>query len=334
MAKSSNQKLKLLRLYSILFSKSDENHPMSTNDLIYELERYGINAERKSIYSDIEELSFYGLDIIKIGGKKNLGYYVGERDFELAELKLLVDAVQSSKFISESKSKKLISKISKLCSIYDASALNRYVYVANRPKTINENVLYNIDDIHYAINNHKQISFQYLEWNTYKRLVVKKDGAIYRISPLALIWDDENYYLVGFDNEAGINKHFRVDKIKNINVLDDASIKPEKEIDPALYSRKMFGMYNGDFQSINILCPIDKVGIFIDRFGKDISIKNEVNGYCSVRIEVAVSNQFYGWFSGLGKDYTILGPPSIRNDYKKFLESILSIYNIEEKDDE
>lgn len=330
MAKSSNQKLKLLRLYSILFNKSDENHPMSTNDLIYELERYGISAERKSIYSDIEELLFYGLDIVKSGGKKNLTYYVGERDFELAELKLLVDAVQSSKFISESKSKKLIAKISKLCSVYDASSLNRYVYVANRPKTINENVLYNIDDIHNAINNHKQISFQYLEWNNYKRLVVKKGGNLYKVSPLALIWDDENYYLVGYDETAGINKHFRVDKIKNISILDETSVKPNQEIDPALYSRKMFGMFNGDIQTVSISCPIDKIGIFIDRFGKNIGIKNEVNGYCTVRIEVAISNQFYGWFSGLGNNFSIISPKTVRNDYINYLKSILNIYNNEE----
>lgn len=329
MPKSSNQKLKILRLYSILLEMTDELHPMSTNDLIYELQKYGINAERKSIYSDIEELIYYGLDIIKSGGKKNLSYYVGERDFELAELKLLVDAVQSSKFISESKSNKLIKKLSKLCSRYDAKALNRYVYVANRPKTINENVLYNIDSLHNALSEHKQISFQYLEWNTNKRLIPRKNGNEYVISPKALIWDDENYYLVGYDNDVLLDKHFRVDKMKNITILDTGVVNVGPEINPALYSGKRFGMYNGDTETVSLKCSVDKIGILIDRFGKDISIRNDNLSYCTVRIDVAVSKQFYGWLSGLGNDFTIVGPPGIRKEYKDYLLSILSNYEEE-----
>lgn len=330
MPKSSNQKLKILRLYSILFEKTDELHPLSTNDLIAELDKYGISAERKSIYSDIEELTYYGLDIIKVGGKKNLSYYVGERDFELAELKLLVDAVQSSKFISESKSNKLIKKISKLCSQNEAKALNRYVYVANRPKTINENVLYNIDALHNALYEHKQISFQYLEWNTLKRLVPRRDGDDYVISPKALIWDDENYYLVGFDSEADINKHFRVDKMKNITILDAKALDKGAEINPALYSGKRFGMYNGDTETVSIRCPVEKIGILIDRFGKDITIRNDNLHYCTVRIDVAVSKQFYGWLCGLGDDFTIVSPVKVRDGFKEYLLSIISNYEKEE----
>lgn len=327
MAKSSNQKLKILRLYSILFEKTDENHPLTTNELIAELEKYGITAERKSIYSDIEELIYYGLDIVKSGGKKNLAYYVGSRDFELAELKLLVDAVQSSKFISESKSNMLIKKLSQLCSRYESTALNRYVYVANRPKTINENVLYNIDSIHNALYEHKQIKFQYLEWNTSKRLVARKGGEDYIISPNALIWDDENYYLVGYDDAVSMTKHFRVDKMKNITILDVKSIKNGPEINPALYSGRRFGMYNGDAQSVNIKCPVDKIGILIDRFGKDITIKNDNLNYCTVRIDVVISKQFYGWFTGLGSDFTITGPVDVRNDYRDYLDKIVTKYN-------
>lgn len=330
MPKSSNQKLKILRLYSILLEMTDESHPMSTNDLINELQKYGINAERKSIYSDIDELIYYGLDIIKCGGKKNLSYYVGERDFELAELKLLVDAVQSSKFISESKSNKLIKKLSKLCSRYDAKSLNRYVYVANRPKTINENVLYNIDSLHNALSEHKQISFQYLDWNTNKRLIPRKNGNEYFISPKALIWDDENYYLVGYDTDVSINKHFRVDKMKNISLLDADVINVGPEINPALYSGKRFGMYNGDTETVNIKCPVDKIGIFIDRFGKDITIRNINLCFCDVRIDVVVSKQFYGWLSGLGNDFVITGPEKVRDEYKQYLLSIISNYDKEE----
>lgn len=326
MSKSSNQKLKILRLYSILLEKSDEDHPMSTNDLIYELEKYGISAERKSIYSDLEELSYFGLDIVKCGGKKNQSYYVGERDFELAELKLLVDAVQSSKFISESKSNKLIKKLSGLCSRYDAGNLNRYVYVANRPKTINENVLYNIDSLHLAISEHKKISFQYMDWNVQKRLVPRRNGEEYVTSPKALIWDDENYYLVGFDENAGMDKHFRVDKMKKIIILDEKIIKKGADINPALYSGKRFGMFNGDTETVNIKCPVQKVGIFIDRFGKDISIRPQNLNFCIIRIDVVVSKQFYGWLTGLGDDFEIVGPDKIRNDYSDYLNNVLKNY--------
>lgn len=326
MSKSSNQKLKILRLYSILLEKTDEDHPMSTNDLIFELEKYGISAERKSIYSDLEELSYFGLDIVKCGGKKNQSYYVGERDFELAELKLLVDAVQSSKFISESKSNKLIKKLSGLCSRYDACNLNRYVYVANRPKTINENVLYNIDSIHLAISEHKKISFQYMDWNVQKRLVPRRNGEEYVTGPKALIWDDENYYLVGFDENAGLDKHFRVDKMKKIAILDEKINNKGADINPALYSGKRFGMFNGDTKTVNVKCPVQKVGIFIDRFGKDISIMPQNLNYCILRIDVVVSKQFYGWLTGLGDDFEIVGPEKIRNDYTNYLNNVLKNY--------
>ena len=323
MAKSPHQKLKLLRLYDILLNRTDEEHALSVNELVEALSYYGIEAERKSIYSDLEELSLYGLDIIRVGGKKNMKYYVGARDFELAELKLLVDAVLSSKFVSEKRSHELIGKLSSLTSKYNAAQLNRQITVSNRNKTVNEQVLYNIDAIHTALQNGKMISFQYLEWNASKRLVVKKGGKPYLISPKTLIWDDENYYLVAWDPDAGYCKHYRVDKMKNIEVLDADATDYGFEIDPASYSRKMFGMYDGKVRDVTIRCPVHMVGIMIDRFGKDIVIRTENLQYCQVRVQVAVSNQFFGWLCGLGEEFTIVKPRSVADAYRDHLSKVL-----------
>ena len=323
MAKSPHQKLKLLRLYDILQNRTDEEHALSVNELVEALSYYGIEAERKSIYSDLEELSLYGLDIIKTGGKKNMKYYVGARDFELAELKLLVDAVLSSKFVSEKRSRELIGKLSALTSKYNAAQLNRQITVSNRNKTVNEQVLYNIDAIHTALQNKKMISFQYLEWNATKRLVVKKGGKPYVISPKTLIWADENYYLVAWDPDAGFCKHYRVDKMKNIEVLEEDATDYGVTIDPASYSRKMFGMYDGKMKDVTIRCPVHMIGILIDRFGKDISIRTENLHFCQVRVEVAVSNQFFGWLCGLGEEFSIIRPRSVADAYKEHLSNVL-----------
>ncbi|MBO4902629.1 MAG: WYL domain-containing protein [Lachnospiraceae bacterium] len=327
MARTGNQKLKLLRLMDILLNRTDEQHPLSTQQLIDALAQYGIDAERKSIYSDLEELTFYGLDIIKCGGKKNQGYYVGARTFELAELKLLVDAISASKFISEKKTRELIRKLSQLTSSYDAAKLDRQVCVANRVKTVNEQVLYQIDAIHMALQNKKMISFQYMEWNASKRLMVRRDGALYKISPKTLLWDDENYYLVAWDPEAGICKHFRVDKMKNITVLDEDAKNPEIEIDPALYSKRMFGMFGGKLQDVTIRCPMNRIGILIDRFGKEINIRADGLDHCLVRTQIAVSNHFFGWLCGLGGEFEIVSPAEVAEEYKEHLLSLINKIN-------
>ena len=216
MAKSSNQKLKLLYIYDMLRSQSNEEHPVSTKALIEMLEQKGIRAERKSIYDDIEQLAEFGVDVIQIRSKVNGGYYLGSREFEVPELKLLVDAVQSSKFITEKKSRELIRKIEALTNKYEAKDLQRQVYVASRVKAENEGIYYNVDTIHKAIQDNVQISFLYLEWNTNKQLVPRKGGQRYVVSPWALIWQDENYYLAAYESE-GI-KHFRVDKMGQVEL--------------------------------------------------------------------------------------------------------------------
>ena len=219
MPKSPGQKLKLLYIIEMLEQNTDENHPMSTAEIIERLEANGIHSERKSIYDDIEKLCDFGYDIIQVHSRLGGGYYLAGREFELAELKLLVDAVQSSRFITTKKSRELIKKLEKKAGKHDAGKLQRQVYVAGRIKTENESIYYNIDNIHRSIQENKQIGFTYLDWNLKKQLAERKNG--YReVSPWALIWREENYYLAAFDAEDGIIKHYRVDKMGQAVLLD------------------------------------------------------------------------------------------------------------------
>ena len=326
MAKSYNQKMKLLHILRILNEKTDEKHYLTAAELIEELDKEGIRAERKSIYSDIEELVEYGYDIIHVKSRINGGYYMGNRDFELAELKLLVDAVQSSKFITKKKSEELIRKIERLTSVYEAKSLQRQVYVTNRIKTDNESIYYNVDDIHNAILNNKKVKFQYMDWSITKELKPRKNGQWYEISPYALIWAEERYYLVGYSANDQEIRHYRVDKIGKMEILNDKreGMDNPGTFDVAAYSNKMFGMYGGKAESITIGFPQKMIGVFIDRFGKEIDIRKREEDYLSVRVSVVPSGQFYGWIAGLGNEVKIMGPLTVQKEYCNYLEEILN----------
>jgi len=335
MSKNENQKLKLYYLYRLLIEKTDDSHYITMSEILNELEKRGIVAERRSIYRDIDVLNEYmGIEIIKEQRGPNYYYHVGQKQFELAELKLLVDAVQSSKFITERKSDKLIKKITTLASEYEGQQLKRQVYVHGRIKTMNESIFYNIDEIHKAIEENLSITFFYMHWNKDIKLVPKKEdnsdkNKLYEVSPWALTWDDENYYLVAFDNDDQKIKHYRVDKMDKINISDK---KREgraefKDFNPATYARKNFGMFLGAEESVNLEFPEDMVGVFIDRFGKDIMVrKSEKKGYCKTFVKVNVSHQFFGWVFALGEDVSILGPDNIKEEYKKMLKDTLKKY--------
>lgn len=325
MAKTFNQKMKLLHILRVLNEKTDENHYLTAAQLIEELEKVGIRAERKSIYSDINELTDYGYDIIHVKSRTNGGYYMGSREFELAELKLLVDAVQASKFITIKKSSDLIKKIEKLTSVYEAKSLQRQVYVRSRIKTDNESIYYNIDDIHNAIQNNKKIKFQYMDWTVTKELKPRKNGQWYEVSPYALIWAEERYYLVGYSSKDEEIRHYRVDKIGKVTVLNEKreGMDNPGTFDVAAYSGKIFGMYGGETETVTIGFPEKLIGVFIDRFGKEIDIRKREDGYLSVRVSVVLSGQFFGWLSGLGKEVKVMSPESVKNKYCDYLLEVL-----------
>ncbi|RKI83173.1 WYL domain-containing protein [bacterium 0.1xD8-71] len=329
MAKSPNQKLKLLYLLKILTEQSDENHCLSAQALIDALASYDIKAERKSIYDDIAQLNDFGYDIVLLKSKNGGGYYLADREFELAELKLLVETVQASRFLTLKKSRELIGKIEKLASKAEAGQLQRQVYVANRIKTANESIYYIVDDIHRAIQNNEQISFPYLEWNLSKELVPRREGRPYRVSPWALTCKDENYYLIAHDGEEDKIKHFRVDKMGKIEILD--GMKREgaelfERFDIADYANKTFGMYGGQEETVTLEFENRFIGVVIDRFGKDVPVRQRDENHFTVRVKVAVSGQFFGWLTGLGAGACIVSPEEVTQAYQNHLREVLAQY--------
>lgn len=328
MAKGNNQKLKIVYLMKILLEKTDETHSITMPEIISYLKNYGISAERKSIYSDIENLRLFGMDIIGEQRERTFYYHVGSRQFELAELKLLVDSVQSAKFITAKKSNELIKKIEGFASKYEASQLQRQVYVAERIKTMNESIYYNVDKIHTAIGANSKITFQYFQWDVHKKMVMRKDGALYEVSPWALSWDDENYYLIAFDSNEDKIKHFRVDKMLHIDVKNEQREGKEKfkEFNMAVYARKTFGMFGGEEQKVKLLCENSFAGVMIDRFGKDVFLVPTDETHFTVNVNVAVSRQFLAWVIALGEGVKIVEPESVVRQMREEVERLMRQY--------
>lgn len=328
MARSSFQKLKILYVMEYLFKYSDEEHIVTVAQLIKELERHGIQAERKSIYADIEALREYGLDIVQGGAARTAGYYVASRDFELPELKLLVDSVQSSKFITYKKSLGLIQKIEQLASVYEAQQLRRQVHVTHRVKTDNESIYYNVDEIHRGIAANKKIRFHYFEYTPEKKRRFRKDGEWYVVSPFALTWDDENYYMVSFDSQADLIKHFRVDKMADISVTEEARDGESiyQELDMGMYARKTFGMFTGRETRVRLRFENALAGAVMDRLGQNVMMVPDGQAHFTLQAEVVISPQFFAWICGFGGRVKILGPESVVEEMKQHVRTIADLY--------
>ncbi len=327
MGKSSRQKLKILYIMRMLMENTDEEHAMPTAEIISELEKQGVSAERKSVYDDIEMLKVFGLDILSSRGAPK-GYYIASRDFELPELKLLVDAVQSSKFITEKKSGELIKKIERLAGRFEANELQRQVVVSNRIKTMNESIYYNVDKIHSAISLDSKIRCKYCEWTINRTLEPKKNGAYYTLSPWVLTWDDENYYLIARDDDSDQIRHYRVDKMLGIEITDERRTGKEqfKNFDIAAFSKRTFGMFAGNETELEIRFNNKLIGVVMDRFGKDAVIHGNNGDSFTAKLKVNVSAQFYGWLTGLGADAMIISPSSEAEKYSLYIRKIASKY--------
>ena len=328
MPKGTNQKLKLYYLAKIMTEKTDDEHMITMPEIQKELLKYDVTADRKSLYDDLEQLRVLGIDVIGEKDRNHFFYHVGGKQFEIAELKLLVDAIQSSKFITEKKSNELIKKLTGFASEYEAAQLKRQVVVQGRVKTMNESIYYFVDDVHRAIAENRQISFEYMKWNTDKKMEPRRSEP-YVVSPWALTWDYENYYLIAYDEEAGCIKHFRVDKLKSIQILKDKRIGRDKfkELNLAKYSKMSFGMYGGEPTKIKLAFKDEKVGVFLDRFGRDITIsKSKQKGWSEASVDVALSDQFLGWIFAIGPDVKITGPKDVVKMFKKELKDRLSLY--------
>ena len=313
MAKGNNQKFKLIYLIKILERLTDEDHSLTMSQIITELESNDISAERKSVYSDLEALRELGYDVIGDDSGRYYGYFLGERTFELAELKLLVDSVSASKFITDKKSKALIKKLESLTSAYNAGKLERQVVVGDRVKTMNESIYINVDMIHSAIAENSQIRFRYFNYNPKKEIEYKRDGEFYYVSPWALIWNDENYYLVAYDSLDEKIKHFRVDKMNKMSLVEARREGGQefKKINISEYSGRVFGMYSGRTERVKMEFDNELSGVVIDKFGKDVNIVKTGAKKFLVIENVNVSKQFFGWIFGLGEGAKIIGPQSV-----------------------
>lgn len=328
MPKGTNQKFKLYRLAQIMLERTDDGHYITMPEIIDALGEYDITADRKSIYSDLRDLEVLGIEVEgeKVGNRYH--YHVVSRTFELPELKLLVDAIQSSKFITESKTNALIKKLEQLVSKYEAMKLQRQVYVSGRIKTMNESIYYSVDAIHHAISENKKIRFQYFQWNVKKEMELRHNGAWYHISPWGLSWDDENYYLVGYDSDSGKIKHYRVDKMLRIQMTDEKREGKDcfKKLDMADYARKSFGMYGGKEQKVKLRVANDLAGVIIDRFGKNVMLIPEDETHFTVNVDVHVSKQFLGWIISLGEGVKIVSPDEVVDQMKKEIERLARQY--------
>ena len=327
MARSEHQKAKLLALVKIFTQRTDEAHPMTMAELQDSLAAYGIRAERKSLYDDMETLRVWGYDIISVK-HKTTAYYLGSRRFELAELKLLVDAVGCSRFITQKKTDELIDKLSEFVSDYDADALRRAVLVAGRVKTMNESIYYNVDLIHTAIREDRRIRFRYFHWNERKEQVYRHEGAFYEISPFALTWDDENYYLIAYDTESASVRHYRVDKMTRLSVTDAERDGKEAfaHFSLAEYTHSVFGMFGGEREDVTLLVANSLAGVIIDRFGKDVTLFPSEDGFFTVHVRVVPSPNFLSWVMGFGKNMRILSPASVAEKLVALASEVLLSY--------
>ena len=313
MGRTENQKLKLLYLKELFERQSDEEHLLSMQDILDALAAQGIRAERKSVYDDILCLQQFGMDIVTVKGR-NGGYFLASRTFELSELKLLVDAVQSSKFLSERKSMQLIAKLETLASQYAAGSLRRQVTVAGRVKTMNESVYYSVDLLHEAIQKNSRITFRYFDYdlNGSRRY---RPG-LYTASPYALCWQDENYYLIAHSERHGLT-HYRVDKMASISLTGEPRYMDAqtRELDLTEYGKNVFGMFAGSREQLRLRFDRSLAGVVIDRFGRGTPCVPDGPDAFICTVEVAVSPNFFGWLASFGARAQLLSPAPVRDAF-------------------
>ena len=323
MPRVEGQKGKILLLLRILERYSDEEHLISVPRILELLEAQGVPAERKSVYSDIETLQQLGYDIVQQRGRSG-GYYLASRQFQLPELKLLADAVQASRFITRKKSDQLIRTLAQFASDWQAADLKRQVFASSRIKTMNESIYYNVDALHRAIAEDKQVRFVYQEWDLNKRKVARRGGSAYEVSPWALLWEDENYYLVAWAEGQGL-RHYRVDKMASITLLDAprqgaADYDPKKMQD---YAKPMFQMYGGPVKRVQLACDNSMIGPMLDRFGTDVTVVPQPDGATfHLYADVAVSPTFFGWVCGFSGKVRIVAPAEVKAEFGEALRAL------------
>ncbi len=332
MAGVKNSKLKLLYLAEIFEKKTDENHYISANSLCDELEKLGITAERKSIYKDIDVLREYGYDIIHVGSRSSGGYFLGQRKFELAEIRLLSDAVQAANFISQKKSKELVAKIESFASDKQAKTLHSQVYVDNRPKCKNEEIFYTISALDEAITKGVKVKFIYTRRKITEQFKTANEDKSFTVSPYALIWSDDHYYVVCNNEKYDNLMHLRIDRIKHVNPLNERS-RPFSEVSPyrssfdsADYAAKLFNMYSGEQKPVELVCENSLLETMMDRFGEKIRVQKVDDNHFLLRTNAAVSDGLAAWVLQFGGRVTVRMPNELIKSVKEKAEEILKKY--------
>ena len=330
-SKSESKKLALLYLRDLFLDRTDEIHYIRMPEILEYLEKRNVFVDRRTVYADISLLNQSGFEIIGIAERGGYKYHHPSRLFTTAELKFLIDSIAASKFLTERKSKELVSKVKTLGSNFDNAALNRGVLSPKRIKTMNDKVFDNLDALYDAISSNSQISFQYMRWNSQRKLEPSSKGYTFVVSPCAVSLSDDNYYLIAFDGKNQDLRHFRIDKMRTIKLTYEPREGKDvfKSFDIVDYSRKTFNMFSGKEETVTIEAPHRLAGVFIDRFGEAANIRKNFDNPDTflVRIAVNVSPQFYAWIFGLGKDVKIISPESVKNDFIKTATDIISNYN-------
>lgn len=324
MPKNDSQKRRLLLVRKLLLERTDSDNGLTLKDILSTLEDEGIKADRRAIYDDIASLIDDGMDIEKFSSGKNTDYRVVSRDFELAELKLLSDAVRSAHFLTQKKSSALIRKLASLSGPSEAKIIKREIYMLDKFRSENEQIYYVLDAIQTAIERNKQISFLYFEYNCKKEKIYRHNGDRYKVSPWGVIFSDGNYYMVAYDSSFGGMKHYRIDKMEKTSLLPDGRLGRDlgENMDLSEYAKKMFGMFGGESTLVTLRAQNRLCGILFDRFGKDITLISDDTDHFLVSVKVNVSPQFLGWIMSFGSALTITSPENVVREYKALAKQI------------
>lgn len=333
MAGNPNPKMKLLRVWDILRDHSDEDHPISAAEICRHLEKYGIPAERKGIYKDIEILQDYGLDIIPTK-TPTAGYFLAERDFEIPEIQLIADAVQAANFITPKKTRQLLGKLESKLSCEQSKDIRRSIYIDNRNKCDNEEIYYSIDVIHKAINAKKKIKFQYCKVTLPKEGKATEVGKELVISPYALTWANDRYYLVGNNAKYDNLIHLRVDKMKQVEMTDEkirhfSQVSEYKtSFNIADYSKKAFNMFGGKEVILDLRCDDSLIDQMWDKFGRDIYIRNRSDGRFTFSAKALLSEGLVAWILQFGKSVTVISPAELAKMVCDTAKETVEQYNL------
>lgn len=330
MARGENQKLKLLYLKQFFEEKTDEDHPATMPEILAYLHARGVEAERKSIYTDLDALSDFGMDVRK--DERGKSYQWFDREFELPEVKLIIDSVASSKFLSEKKSDALIKKLGTLCSEHQRKELRRQVRVMGRAKSMNNSVLINVDHLHAAIAANTTVRFKYFHYNLKMERVYSHKGEVYEVSPWALLYDNDNYYLYAFVD--GEFRNYRVDRMASVEqgTKERQGKEAFEKKDMPAFSKSTFGMFNGQEERVEMVFHNRMMDVVIDKFGKEVWLEKVDEWHFKISVPVAVSPQFFAWVFGLGNYVTITGPEHVKQQMKEMLEEVHKRYCEEEKE--